>query len=456
MTSENASTPRWPKRYILLWLLLTVLVCWWRGPAFRLAFEPNFYPPGFGLFQPDFFQEWASARNRFQGLPIYTPHEITLERYVGIRPNTADRYFIAVNAHPPTSVLLALPFAALPFTEALPLWNLLSLVALAVSAWLIVHHLHLPFSFWDLLPAVTLLLLCHPFQHQMVQGQLNLVLLLLVTGAWAADRSDRPLWAGTLVALAAAIKLYPAFLFLYFVLRGRWRAVRAGIVAFVLITALTALVLGPQAYADYFWHVLPRTSLWRSDWHNLSLSGVWFKLFDPRKQLPPVEIQPLLWSPVLAWLGAGCGAVALMAVLYRVVSRLRSPEDADLAFAVCVLAMLLVSPITWDHYLLLLVLPIFILWQRLPRGGYGREILMICLFILCWEPWMVAEHGLILLDAGHNRSSGEWIAKPLETLTALSIPCYAILGLFVLGVLAARTTERAEGSALGIAQVGMA
>ena len=456
MASENASAPRWPKRYILLWLLLAVLVDWWRGPAFRLAFEPSFYPRGGWFFQPDFFQEWASARNRFNDLPIYASHEITLERYVGIRPNTADRYFIAVNAHPPTSVLLAIPLAGLDFADALPLWNLLSLLALVASAALIVNQLDLPFSFWDLLPTLTIMLLCYPFQHQMVQGQLNLVLLLLITGAWAADRSGHPIVAGALVALATAIKLYPGFLFLYFVLRGRWRSVTAGSLAFVLITAMTALVLGPQAYADYFLRVLPGTSLWRGDWHNLSLSGLWFKLFDPRKQLPPIEVQPLLWSPVLAWLGAGCGAAALGTVLYRVVPRLRSPEDADLAFALCIIAMLLVSPITWDHYLLLLLLPIFILWHRLPRGGYGREILMACLFVLCWEPLMVAEHGLILLDAGHNRSSGEWIAAPLETLTALSIPCFAILGLFVLGILTAGKTERVEGSTFEMAQAGMA
>lgn len=443
MASENSSAPRWPKRHILLWLLLTALVCWWRGPAFRLAFEPNFYPPGSTLFQPDFFQEWASARNRFNDLPIYTPHEITLERYLGLRPNTADRYFIAVNAHPPTSVLLAIPFAALPFTDALPLWNVLSLLALAVSAWPIVQNLGLPFSFWDLLPAVTLLLLCHPFRHQMVQGQLNLVLLLLITGAWAADRSDRPIGAGALVALAAAIKLFPAFLFLYFVLRGRWRAVTAGIVVFVLITTVTALVLGPQAYADYFLHVLPRTSLWRSDWHNLSLSGVWFKLFDPRKQFPPVEIRPLLWSPVLAWAGMGCSAAALMALLYRIVPQLRAPKDADLGFALCVVAMLLVSPITWDHYLLLLALPVAVLWQRLPQGGYGRETLMVCLFILCWEPAMVAEHGLILLDAERSRAAREWIATPLVTLTALSVMCYALMAIFLLGIM--QSCRRKEG-----------
>jgi len=247
--------------------------------------------------------------------------------------------------------------------------------------------------------------------------------------------------------MAAAIKLYPAFLFLYFVLRGRWRVVAAGGVAFVLVTALTALVLGPQAYYDYFLQVLPRTSLWRSDWHNLSLSGAWFKLFDPRKQLPSIEIQPLVWSAALAWTGMACRAIALTAILYRLLPRLRSPKDADLGFALCILAMLLVSPITWDHYLLLLALPIAVLWQRLPPGGYGRETLMACLFILWWEPWLVVEHVLILLDAGHSKTSGEWISTPLATLTALSMPCYALLGLFGLGVLAARKTNRA-GSAL--------
>jgi hypothetical protein len=436
--------PRWQWRHVFFWLMLAALVGWWRGPAFRLAFEPNFYPHGGTLFQPDFFQEWASARNRLNGLPIYAPHEITLERYLGLRPNTADRYFIAVNAHPPTSVLLAFPFAGLEFVDALPLWNLLSLLALAASAWMIVSHLGLPFSFWDLLPAFTLLLLCRPFQHQMVQGQLNLVLLLLVTGAWAADRSDRPIWAGALLATAAAIKLFPAFLFLYFVLRRRWRAVAAGSVAFVLVTALTAVILGPQAYHDYFLQVLPRTSLWRSDWHNLSLSGLWFKLFDPSKQLPPIEIHPLMWSPLLAWIGMGASAAALLAVITRIVPSLRSPQDADLGFALCILAMLLISPITWDHYLLLLALPLAVLWQRCPPGGLGRETLIAYLFVLCWDPLLVAEHGLILLDAGRSRTSGEWIATPSETLTALSLMCYALMGLFVLGIVLSRMRREQE------------
>jgi len=200
------------------------------------------------------------------------------------------------------------------------------------------------------------------------------------------------------------------------------------------LTALTALILGSQAYRDYFLDVLPRTSVWRTCWHNLSLAGVGFKLFDARKQLPPIEVHPLLGSPALAWMGLVFCMITLTMILYRVLPRLDSPQGADLGFSLCILAMLLVGPITWDHYLLLLALPIAVLWQSYPQGGMGREFLVFFLFILWWLPQMVIEHGLILLDSGHSRSTGEWIAGPLETLTALSLPCYALIGLFALAL----------------------
>lgn len=437
MATMKPPPPGWQKRHVLLWLLLAGLVCWWRGPDFRRAFEPDFYPPGYTLFLPDFFQEWASARNRFNGLAIYTPQEITLGRYLGLQRPPNDPDFIGLNAHPPTSVLLGIPFAPLEFADAFALWNVLSLTCLAVSAGLIVLHLDLPVSVWDLLPAVTLLLLARPFWHQMVHGQLNLLLLLLVTGVWVANRCRHSRWAGTLLALATAIKLFPGFLFVYFVLRRDWPAVRAGLIALAAISGLTALILGLDTYRDYFGEVLPQTSLYRCDWSNLSLSGLWFKLFDPRKQWSWLEIRPLLWSPALAWTGMACSLAAVMAVLYRMVPRLCSRSDSDLAFALCLIAMLLVSPITWDHYLLLLALPLAVLWPRLPRGGMGREAVVLFLAILWLKPWMVAEHLLILLDASHSPTTRGWIATPLETLTALSAPCYALVGLFVLTLWAA-------------------
>jgi hypothetical protein len=447
---QNVEQPsrKWQLRHILLWILLAGLALWWKGPSYIRAFEPQYFPPGHWFFLPDFFQEWASARNRFNGLSIYTPHEVTIERYLGLRPNPNDPYFIELNAHPPTAVLLGIPFAALEFVDAFALWNVLSLAFLAVSGWLIVDQLDIPFSPWSLLPAITLLLLCHPFWHQMVHGQLNLLLLLLITGVWVADRRGHPRWAGTLLGLATAIKFTPGFLFVYFVLRREWSAVRAGLLALAAISVLTALILGPEAYRSYFLDVLPRTSQSRSDWHNLSLSGVWCKLFESSKQLPPVEVQPLAQAPALALLGMTCTLLGVLAILVAAAPRFRATGDWDLAFALTTIGMLLVSPITWDHYLLLLALPVAVLWQRLPRGGMGREVLLLLLAVLWVQPGMVMEHVLILLDASHPpNASGYWIATPLETLTALSVPCYVLVALFVLTIRAAARDRRTAPAA---------
>src|SRR5271166_4993459 len=84
----------------------------------------------------DFTQEWASARNYFTGMPIYENQGKTLFHYLGyVNPKGED--MLDLNAHPPASVLLCLPFAALDYSTAFLLWNLLSLAALVASIYLL-------------------------------------------------------------------------------------------------------------------------------------------------------------------------------------------------------------------------------------------------------------------------------------------------------------------------------
>ena len=114
------------------------------------------------------------------------------------------------------------------------------------------------------------------------QGQFNLVLLVLLTGSWTADRSGRPLLAGALVGVATAIKLFPGFLLLYFVVRRDWKAIAAMAASLLILTGLTATVLGTAAYRDYVTEVLPRTrSMYESSWMNASFAGFWSRLFNP-------------------------------------------------------------------------------------------------------------------------------------------------------------------------------
>ena len=90
----------------LAWLTLAFWLVILRGGAFVENFQAR--PPT--EFIPDFFQDYASARNWFVGLPIYADLHETAPRHLAIKLND-DRSYVWVNAHPPPSVLMVMPFA---------------------------------------------------------------------------------------------------------------------------------------------------------------------------------------------------------------------------------------------------------------------------------------------------------------------------------------------------------
>src|SRR5262249_11951472 len=147
-----------------------------------------------------------------------------LNRYTQIRRSPGG-HFNEVNAHPPTAVLLALPFGWIDYRTAHLVWNILCVALLIVSIQLMIRQLSIRFHALDLLWLVPLLLLCTPFLLHLYLGQLNLLLLALIVATWSAERSDRPILAGFFLGTATAIKLFPGLLLLYFVLQRRWRVV---------------------------------------------------------------------------------------------------------------------------------------------------------------------------------------------------------------------------------------
>jgi len=449
-----------PKARWWLWLALTALVCAMQGPRFIQSLRP---PRTEGV---DFFQEWASARNLFEGQPVYGPTGEALERYLGLRLPDNKQLTIGVNAHPPTSVLLAAPFCVLDYPDAVLAWNLVSLAALGLSLWLVFRQLRVQWSLWGFAPLVTLLLLFGPLRQQVNQGQLNLVLLLLVVGAWASERSGRLGLAGGLVGAAAAIKLYPGFLLVYFLLRKQWCALAAGVITLIALTGLTAAVLGPGAYRSYLREVLPTLDQYRGGWNNCSLVGFFTRLFDPPSpNLSPLErsaleagaggpqalsaappgdgeaaqnfavdsmlacvTRPLLYCPPLVLVGSGLACAGVMGLLAWVVWKSSGRGQADLAFGLSIVAMFLVAPIAWDHYLILLLIPWALIWVRLPSSALARGLFLL-LSVAVWPSSGDLWHYVIpLTTVSHRPVWGP--ATPLDTLTLLSIQCYALLGMF--------------------------
>ena len=418
---------RWSVRRRCFWLVVATLAVLVWGPGFFDSLRP---PRELIL---DFFQEWASARNAMAGLPVYSPQSVALEKHLGYRLSGDETFWLEWNAHPPTSVLLIMPLAVLDYPEAFLTWNLISLALLTASLWLIVRELQLPFSPWWLLPLVTALLAANPFRQQVNQGQLNLVLLALLTGAWSAHRRGDSSRAGALLGAATAIKLFPGFLFLYFAARRDGKCLAAGAASFALLTGLTLWVLSPAAYRDYVEVVLPQVVVFRDWWANVSLWGFWHKLFDGSSG----HVVPSAHLPLVAKWGSIVSALIVAGLVAWTSRRARTPSERDAAFSLAIVGMLLASPIAWDHYFLLLLIPLAVFWRQLPEGGAWRWSLLAMLVLLSLNPKLVWDRTI----AGPGELQGG-VAQPIHAITVLAYQCYALLALFLLGLCLALWPQR--------------
>jgi hypothetical protein len=198
----------------------------------------------------------------------------------------------------------------------------------------------------------------------------------------------------------------------------------------VVLTALTALVLGPQAYRDYVDDVLPQLQKFRGSWFNTSLVGFWIRLFNP----PTVgegRVEPLWRSAAAMRVAILTSWVAVVGGVVWLVRHARSRADFDHAYWLAVTAALLVSPITWDHAFLLLPGAVITTYYRLPMNRSALYLLMIILSALYLWPATIPS---AIIPGGHAHG----VATPFQNLTALSFQNYALLALFVLGLSIAR------------------
>jgi hypothetical protein len=390
--------------------------------------EPIFY---------DFFQDWASARFFQSGQPVYSDLRLALKTELGHDWDEKQRLPVHVNGHPPSSILLFLPFAALDYLDAFLVWNLCSLGALILSVWLLLAQRRIVTEARTLLPLAAVLLVANPLQEQLILGQLNLVLLLLVAGMWAAQRSGKPLVAGVCLGIATAIKVFPGFFLVYYALCGKWRVVVVGLLTLTGVTALTVLVLGPDTYRAFVTEVLPHLRQFEDYPENASLMGFWYKLFAGAGGF----VQPLCQVPALARAATWGTNLAIFVVFCWCVRGGRAPAQEDLTFALATSVMLLLAPITWNHYLLLL-LPALAIWWTAPEARRQRWA-----FLSIVAMWTLGPEWLGSLATPESASGIGPRFGPLHTLTVLSFSCYTLLAAFAFAVVVVRRSGLRKGAA---------
>ncbi|HUG30635.1 MAG TPA: glycosyltransferase family 87 protein [Candidatus Limnocylindria bacterium] len=238
--------------------------------------------------------------------------------------------------YPPPFAMLVVPFAVLPTDIAVWAWTIGLVVVSVAAIWL------LPVSARVRWVVLLLAALSWPLVYAIKLGQVGPVLLLTFAVGWRW--MDRPVALGVSAALGAVIKIQPALLIPWAVLTGRRRAALVAVVVGGALALAATVVAGPQAWLD-----------------EISLLG---------RVSRPVLTEHALGFGRLAYEAGASESLATLihwanfALVLAVVALVTWRGSAVASYLAVVIASQFATPVLWDHYALVLLLPVAWLLQR--------------------------------------------------------------------------------------------
>jgi alpha-1,2-mannosyltransferase len=238
--------------------------------------------------------------------------------------------------YPPPFAVLILPLGLVPTDIGLWIWTL-GLIAASVAAVVL-----MPVSPRTRFIVLLLAAFSWPLVYAIKLGQVGSVLLLLFAIGWRW--LDRPWPFGVAAGLGPVIKLQPGLVIGWAMVTGRRRAAAIAIGIFAVLGLIATVVAGPQSWGDWL------AVLGRVGRPVLAENDTGFG------RLAYLGGASLELATAIHYVNVGLVIVVTTFALVRAV-----PVATYLAVVV---ASQFVSPVLWDHYALILLLPVAWLIDR--------------------------------------------------------------------------------------------
>lgn len=255
--------------------------------------------------------------------------------------------------YPPPALFLIWPLGLLTMTQAAPVWNISSTLAVIISIWLILKLITTKPKIWlFFLLSFLFTIPFFPVKFNIGNGQINHFLLLFsVLGIFCYSKNHKNL-AAFFIAFAASIKLAPLVFLLYFLIKKDWRQIIRTLIFFVGFFAAPFIFFSWNWQRRYyeeivFWSFTTGAKDW---YYNQSLSGFLARSFTNQQLFLPVFYGLSTVIVTITWFKA------------------RSLNFFRAMSAVTVL-YLLIHPIALQHYFGFAIIPLLFLGSDLVRNG---------------------------------------------------------------------------------------
>lgn len=370
----------------------------------------------------------------------------------------------------PISTLAMWPIAGLPLLAAKHVWILFTIALLAPIGWLLHSMTGLSYQRIVLVFALSI-----PLERNFQFGQFYVLILALVAAACWCSLRKFDVASGALVALAAACKLFPALLVVYFVQRRQWRALASAAVTGIVAAAVSVAVFGWNLHRTFLHEVIPWTIhgegappyatsaasistilhyllLYEPEWnpHPWHNSPVIYALLQP-------ALQMLLLAPAILLIRRGDQTrerkllewSALVTASLAVSTMPASYHFVLMAFPVCAVGAILLER-RWYGWLAALAVAYLGIGFPLPNPSHpmGLGILLYVPRLPLMVAVLVGIYLLLWRDRGEEKIAWEWTQyawlAAMAVSTVLSVRSTLRLEEAVRGEYAYRTPTRVQ------------
>ncbi len=270
---------------------------------------------------------------------------------------------------------------------------------------------------WDLPIFIPLLIGLRYLLDNLANVQINIYMMWLVLLVFQAVGRNKLGLAGLLLAFSISLKVYPVFVFFFFVYRRQWTLVAWTLLYLAVINGLTILSFGFEqglAYYQHWWLEIasspPNVIL-----KNQSVFGLFYRTFTALDPGLGVYVNWFDWTLDKArHIGY---AIILLAAVYPAIKLWRNPQKVLGRKGVIEIALLcalipLLSPLSWKAYFIFLWVPYFVLYAELfTAEALGQSSIWRILFLASVLLTVFSTEGIV----------GPYISDVLETLSCITI-----------------------------------
>ena len=329
----------------------------------------------------DFLNYYALGKLMMQGVNIHDEDEresaVAQERLY-IEGETLKKHHQP--DYPPFWYLFMWVFTGVRWEFAFYLWTVLNQFFLFFTVLLLYKYFEVKFYSLESAALIFIILNFYPLYYGLMEGQVNILLLLLIIWSlWLFKRGNE--WgAGLLLGLTVGIKLVPAFILFYFLWKGHWKVVIFGAVGFAGTILISIAGAGQEIVVSYFTHQLPKYGGGlRPEIFNQSINGFVSRLFtvsDASNGWFDSAQAGNLLTKILS------GIVFILTLVFTYGRDKRGSSSWNLGLCVFILAMLMISSWTMEHHFIFLYIPFaVVLLGYIREEGVRISSAVITLFI---------------------------------------------------------------------------